>query len=79
MYGKGFPSVDFIGEIAGIMDNGGRRTGVDRRRYSYSGHIPERRIGADRRTQQDRREIDNAVVSSMSDQNSFERRKVWMH
>ncbi len=64
--------MSFIGEVVEIMDNGGRRTGVDRRRYSYSGHIPERRIGSDRRTQQDRRVIANA---SMSDQNGFERRK----
>jgi hypothetical protein len=71
--------MSFIGEMAEIMDNGGRRTGVDRRRYSYSGHIPERRIGADRRTRQDRRQDDNAVVSSIPDQNGFERRKVWIH
>jgi hypothetical protein len=59
------------------MDNGGRRTGIDRRRYSYSGHIPERRIGSDRRAQQDRRQNETAVLSSISDQNGFERRKAF--
>ena len=36
-------------------DNGGRRTGGDRRNYSYTLHIPERRKGKDRRTGDDRR------------------------
>jgi len=31
------------------IDNGGRRTGSDRRQFSYAGHIPERRSGEDRR------------------------------
>lgn len=38
-----------------ISDNGGRRTGVDRRRFSYSDYIPERRSGHDRRIISDRR------------------------
>ena len=44
-----------------MRDNGGKRIGMDRRQYSYSGHIPERRIsperrsGIDRRNSQDRR------------------------
>ncbi|MGD8250731.1 MAG: hypothetical protein PVH30_07245 [Desulfobacterales bacterium] len=36
-------------------DNGGRRSGIDRRIYTYSGHIPERRSGEDRRIMSDRR------------------------
>ena len=36
-------------------DNGGRRLGVDRRQFSYSDHIPERRMSPDRRTGQERR------------------------
>jgi len=39
-----------------IRDNGGRRLGGDRRRFSYSVHIPERRPGSDRRSGLDRRE-----------------------
>ena len=38
-----------------LRDNGGRRSGVDRRQYSYTGHIPERRAGEDRRSRLDRR------------------------
>lgn len=36
-------------------DNGGRRSGIDRRRYSYTSHIPERRSDEDRRNGEDRR------------------------
>ena len=38
-----------------LLDNGGRRLGFDRRVYSYSFHIPERRNGKDRRNGSDRR------------------------
>jgi len=37
------------------LDNGGRRSGGDRRNYSYTLHIPERRSGEDRRSGLDRR------------------------
>jgi hypothetical protein len=36
-------------------DKGGRRTGLERRQFSYSVHIPERRSGKARRQAQDRR------------------------
>ena len=39
-----------------VKDNGGRRSGVDRRRYSYASHIPERRSDEDRRNGEDRRD-----------------------
>jgi len=39
------------------LDNGGRRSGGDRRNYSYTLHIPERRNGNDRRSGEDRRKI----------------------
>ena len=38
-----------------LGDNGGRRIGIERRRFSYAGHIPERRCGEDRRSAVDRR------------------------
>lgn len=38
-----------------MNDNGGRRLGIERRVYSYSAHIPERRSDKDRRTGIDRR------------------------
>jgi len=37
------------------MDNGGRRGGLERRTFSYSHYIPERRSGSDRRCGEDRR------------------------
>ena len=45
---------DFLQEMK-LMDNGGRRSGADRRQFSYAFHIPERRISADRRSGEDRR------------------------
>ena len=41
--------------IAQIADNGGRRSGFDLRQFSYTDHIPERRLGQDRRCSVDRR------------------------
>lgn len=38
-----------------LDDNGGRRLGIDRRRFSYASHIPERRLGRERRSSEDRR------------------------
>ena len=38
-----------------LNDNGGRRIGVDRRSFSYSLHIPERRSHDDRRAADNRR------------------------
>ena len=38
-----------------LWDNGGRRIGVDRRSFSYSLHIPERRSHDDRRKGDNRR------------------------
>ena len=39
------------------LDNVGRRTGGDRRNYSYTLHIPERRKGKERRRGDDRRQF----------------------
>jgi len=39
------------------LDNGGRRSGGERRNYSYTLHIPERRNGNNRRSGEDRRRI----------------------
>jgi hypothetical protein len=38
-----------------LPDNGGRRSGIDRRQFSYTAHIPERRSGKERRSGLDRR------------------------
>jgi len=47
-----------------IIDNGGRRSGGDRRNYSYTLHIPERRSGNDRRSGTDRRRSTRAKEAS---------------
>ena len=41
--------------VFNLTENGGRRSGIDRRQISYAGHIPERRSGKDRRGSPDRR------------------------
>ncbi len=38
-----------------MIDNSGRRTGDDRRQFSYAIHIPERRTEQERRDGYDRR------------------------
>ena len=38
-----------------IRDNGGERSGLDQRQFSYDRHIPERRSAKDRRNGLDRR------------------------
>ena len=38
-----------------IKDNGGRRSGIDRRDFKYSKHIPEQRSDKERRNGLDRR------------------------
>jgi hypothetical protein len=43
------------GHTATHEDNGGRRSGRDLRRFTYSEHIPERRANPERRSGVDRR------------------------
>lgn len=45
-----------------LFDIGGRRVGLDRRAFSYSLHIPERRCGKDRRSGSDRRNFDQLFI-----------------
>jgi hypothetical protein len=45
-------------------DNGGRRSGGDRRIYSYTLHVPERRDGTDRREGNDRRKAPRYKIPS---------------
>jgi len=47
--------MSFPEEGSCFPDNGGRRTGIERRHFSYSAHIPERRSGQERRSGKDRR------------------------
>jgi hypothetical protein len=46
------------------FDNGGRRSGLDRRMFSYTGHIPERRSGLERRNCADRRNFAGDPIES---------------
>jgi hypothetical protein len=67
--------LNFAGNTYLDLDNGGRRIGIDRRCYSYSGHIPERRSGNDRRNIKDRRFPDTQVSSLNHEQREVERRR----
>jgi hypothetical protein len=40
-----------------LRDNGGRRSGIERRQFAYTLHLPERRSGNDRRAGTDRRKL----------------------
>jgi hypothetical protein len=70
--------------ILELRDYGGRRTGLDRRYFSYSDHIPERRHGEDRRSHGERRsaldrrhiEAKRAKIIEEKRANS-DRRSVW--
>ena len=44
-------------ELLVSLDNGGRRSGGERRNFSYSLHIPERRKNKERRKSKDRRQF----------------------
>jgi len=48
-----------------FLDNGGRRSGTDRRRFSYSVHIPERRTKIDRRKGLERRSDQRNYIEHM--------------
>jgi len=58
-----------LGVNVNCPDNGGRRKDSDRRQFTYTFHIPERRSGVDRRTGKDRRESirkeDNNLVLTL--------------
>ena len=41
--------------VIALVDKGGRRFGIDRRQFSYTSHIPNRRLDEDRRKETDRR------------------------
>lgn len=46
-------NIRYVNEIT--VDNGGSRSGTERRKFSYTEFIPERRSGKDRRKGFDRR------------------------
>ena len=57
--------------ISNPIDNGGKRTGIDRRKFSYDFHIPERRDGKERRGGVDRR------AASLTYRKDNERRRIF--
>ena len=57
--------------IINTIDNGGKRSGFDRRKFSYDIHIPERRSGKDRRSGVDQR------TAALSSRRSKERRRIF--
>ena len=57
--------IDILEQLI-ILDNGGRRSGGDRRNYSYTLHIPERRSGVDRRSGTNRRKFPRAKEASQT-------------
>ena len=67
--------MSYMGDTFEIRDNGGRRTGIDRRYYSYSGHIPERRSGVERRKLEDRRMV-SIFLDFNQEKEYSEKRKV---
>ncbi len=54
-----------------VIDNGGRRSGIERRRFSFAIHVPELRPGKDRWIDIDRR---NEVEHISINQSTGERR-----
>jgi hypothetical protein len=66
-----------------LRDNGGRRSGIERRFFSYFGHLPERRSEDDRRSILDRRSgLDrrngNSQVIDLEERRVIrDRRKAW--
>jgi len=48
-----------------IPQNGDKRLGIERRRFSYDAHIPERRSGQDRRSAGVRLEITSESYSQI--------------
>ena len=55
-----------------VIDNGGRRSGIERRSFSYAIHVPELRSGKDRRDGIDRR---NEVEHISNNRSTGERRR----
>ena len=70
---KGFEKMGTSHTVFNLRDKGGRRLGLERRRFSYNIHIPERRCGEDRRKSLDRRN-DKDRRDGIDRRNDIERR-----
>ena len=60
-----------------VIDNGGRRSGIERRRFSYAIHVPELRSGKDRRIDIDRRNEVEHISINRSTGKRRSRFKAW--
>ncbi len=67
-----------------IKDNGGTRSGTDRRKFRYSAYIPERSSGRNRRREFDhrnqiarRRESERRISLNHQDEYPVERKEVF--
>ena len=80
---KGWYEVNISNVAFFIDDCGGRRSGIDRRTFSYSDYIPERRAnndrrdGEDRRSGIDRRSVSTVFIGSKEKRNNTDRRRGW--
>jgi len=52
--------------LTSVPQNGDKRSGIERRRFSYDAHIPERRSGQDRRSAGVRPEITSESYSQIA-------------
>ena len=68
-----------ISAIAALIDNGGRRAGFDRRQFSYTDHIPDRRGTRDRRTGIDRRDLGVEQRNQTDRRHVDERRRAYTY
>ena len=62
--------------VIAIIDNGGRRSGINRREFSYTEHIPARRLNNNRRSNLDRRNgLDRRTIEGSMKIIKVDRRK----
>jgi|WetSurMetagenome_2_1015567.scaffolds.fasta_scaffold1191073_2 hypothetical protein len=59
-----------------LRENSGRRPGIDRRYFSYSNHIPERRHIVDRRSYVERRSVEDRKFSCDSIKKELTERRI---
>lgn len=56
---------------AGIKNNVDRRTGIERREFSYTAYLPERRSGKDRRGVSDHKNFLTNEIESDTDRQQY--------
>ena len=51
-----------------LKNNGETRSGIDRRQFTYTAYIPERRSGKDRRESLERKNAENIIRQNIYEQ-----------